>query len=104
MTLESLLTEISERGWKLNNLFQRDNGQWQANIRRDNFITEFGFANTPSEAISITIDKIETAIEVEQKKVSVFSGKTNFEKTPSGDFLAFREKLLGPKQTIKRRI
>jgi len=97
--IESILTEISERGWRLNNLFQREDGNWQANIRRSNFFTEFAVAQTPSEALSICIDRIETAIEAEERKIS-----HTITKTEPTDVSAILSRLIKPAQTIKRRI
>ena len=36
MTVEHLLAGIAERGWRVNNLFQREDGKWQANVCRWN--------------------------------------------------------------------
>ena len=61
MTLEDLLADISSRGWLVNNLFQRDNGTWQANLRTSTHATGYGYANSPALALSLAIDQIESA-------------------------------------------
>lgn len=59
--LETLLDEIAERGWLLSNLFQLDNGTWQANLRTPTHHTDWGRGPTPSIALSLAIDAIESA-------------------------------------------
>ena len=61
MDLTNLLDEISERGWLVNNLFQLDNGTWQANLRTSTHHTAWGRGPTPVLALSIAMDGIEAA-------------------------------------------
>ena|SRR3984885_5125433 len=61
MDLTNLLDEISERGWLVNNLFQLDNGSWQANLRTSTHHTAWGRGLTPVLALSIAMDGIEAA-------------------------------------------
>lgn len=60
-TLEELFAEISDRRWIVNNLFQLANGLWQANLRNNHYATDWGKGCTPHEALSIAIDKLESA-------------------------------------------
>lgn len=99
MSIETLLTEISERGWRVNNLFQLDNGDWQANLRTDSHYTQFGRGRTPSEALSLAIDAIETAKEFQTKTVAY-----SIDKTPSTNLSSILAKLQKPTEPIKRRI
>ena len=73
-SIETTLTEIADRGWLLNNFFQLDSGLWQANLRSATHHTNFAQAESPSEALALCIDLIETAIEPEIKSVEVFTG------------------------------
>ena len=61
--IEDLLTEISERNWRVNNLFQRSDSTWQANLRSATHHTEFALADSPALALALAIDQIERAIE-----------------------------------------
>ena len=45
-TLETVLAEILERGWLVNNLFQLSDGSWQANLRTNLLATEFAYGAT----------------------------------------------------------
>lgn len=63
MTIEDLLTEATDRGWRLNNLFQLDSGLWQANLRSETQITDYGRGPTAAIALSVAMDNIETAVE-----------------------------------------
>ena len=62
MTLESLLSEISERGWLVNNLFQLDSGAWRANLRDNLRATQFADANSPELALALCLDKLESTV------------------------------------------
>ena len=76
MTLETLLDEIASRGWLVNNLFQRDDGSWQANLRTETHHTAFAIAETPALTLALSIDQIETAIESEKPaEVVVYNGQ-----------------------------
>lgn len=65
MTIEDLLTEIVEHGWRLNNLFQRSDGIYQANLRRQveagHWVTDFAIGPTAESALTSCVDKIESA-------------------------------------------
>ena len=67
MTLSSLLTEIAERGWLVNNLFQRDSGLWQANLRTATHACEFAIGTTMEEALSLCLDKLERTVPLIQQ-------------------------------------
>jgi len=98
-SLDTLLTEISERGWLVNNLFQSSTGDWQANLRTNFLYTQYGTGPTPSEALSRAIDAIETAKEFERHAVT-----HSIDKTPSVDLSSILAKLSKPTEPIKRRI
>ena len=61
-TLETVLAEILERGWLVNNLFQLSDGSWQANLRTNLLATEFANGATPLEALALCIDKLECTV------------------------------------------
>ena len=68
MTLSSLLTEIAERGWLVNNLFQLDvGGLWQANLRTATHACEFAIGTTMEEALSLCLDKLERTVPLIQQ-------------------------------------
>lgn len=50
--LDDLLSAISDSSVRVNNLFQRDDGTWQANVREGEECFEFGVGATPYEAMS----------------------------------------------------
>lgn len=52
MTLESLIAEARARGLRVNNLFQLDDGMWQANLR-DVKGTYFNFGEGPTPEIAL---------------------------------------------------
>jgi hypothetical protein len=58
-TLEKLFAEVKQMGARINNLFHRMDGQWQANLRsRDNnSVFQFGFGPTASDAMRSAIAK-----------------------------------------------
>ena len=62
MTLSHLLSTLPNQGLLLNNLFQRDDGLWQANLRTSSQATEFGLGSTPEEAIEETLAKPRIAL------------------------------------------
>ena len=62
MTLPSLLSEIAERCWLVNNLFQRDSGLWQANLRTQTHACEFAIGTTMEEALSLCLDSLERTV------------------------------------------
>lgn len=59
--LEDLLSELSDRGWLVSNLFQRPDGTWQANLRTATHHTDFGLGLTAFDALAAAMDRIETA-------------------------------------------
>ena len=61
-TLETVLAEILDRGWLVNNLFQLSDGSWQANLRTNLLATEFAYGATPLEALALCIDKLERTV------------------------------------------
>lgn len=54
-TIESILDEIAESGWLVNNLFQLADGSWQANLRTSTLATAFGRGPTPTSALDEAI-------------------------------------------------
>lgn len=76
MTLEDLIAEVSRRKLRLNNLFQLDDGRWQANITDGQRFWEFGRGDNAMEALIRAINLtatttpeygIERAIRTEQQ-------------------------------------
>jgi len=59
-TLEELIAYCEDEGFRLNNLFQLDDGSWQANLRSDdeNTFHEFGQGPTHREALVAAMLKI----------------------------------------------
>lgn len=74
LSIESLLGEISSRGWRVNNLYQLDDNSWAANLRSDTHITHFAYGSSLTEALSLCIDKIESAEESEAQETKLFRG------------------------------
>lgn len=62
--LETILAEIWDRGWLVNNLFQLDDGTWQANLRNSTSHLEFARADSPALALALTIDLLDTAEQI----------------------------------------
>jgi len=92
-SIETLLTEILDRGWRLTNLFQLDDGRWQANLRTDTYVTEFARAPTPLLALSLAIDAIETATPLPADEPAVMCEAPGF---------SLRSLLKLPPQTFRR--
>lgn len=86
--LETLLEEIAERGWLVSNLFQRDDGTWQANLRTPTHHTDYGKGPTPVLALSLAIEAIESAEESHETVVSSHQG------TPPWDTVQHNAKAL----------
>lgn len=61
-SLESLISELRDRGWRVNNLFELDDGSWQANLRTNLLATEFAYGDSPLEALALCIDKLERTV------------------------------------------
>lgn len=61
MTLDEAFLEINDNGWLVNNLYQRDDGSWRANLRQadgaGNWFNDFGEGSTPLEALLATMAK-----------------------------------------------
>jgi len=95
-SIETLLSEISERGWLVNNLFQLPSGDWQANLRTHDFITEYGVDTTPSGALSRAIESIETATQYKPEPVT--------HSIAPSDISTILARLIKPSEPIKRRI
>jgi hypothetical protein len=55
-TLEDLLAIVANDGLQVNNLFQIEDGSWQANVRRSLVFHEFGRGATACDALSNAID------------------------------------------------
>jgi hypothetical protein len=70
LSVDSLLMEIAERGWMVNNLFQRDDSTWQANLRTSTHFTHFGVGTTALEALAEAIAVMDDA-QLLPKKESV---------------------------------
>lgn len=51
MTVEQVIDDINLRGLLVNNLFQRDDGTWQANVRGPDCFSQFGRGATPAAAL-----------------------------------------------------
>ena len=51
MTTDEAIAEITAAGFTVNNLFQCNTTQWQANLRSDKGHTQYCIAPTPAEAL-----------------------------------------------------
>jgi hypothetical protein len=49
--ISTLLDEIADRGWFLNNLFQRNDGSWRCNLRDYTVATGWGQGHSSTVAI-----------------------------------------------------
>ena len=96
--IEDILAEISDRGFRLNNLFQLDSGLWQANLRSETHHTSWAQAESAALALSLAIDQIETAIESEAQRTEIYLGPATFEPTN------LRRLISRPQPTCDRRI
>jgi hypothetical protein len=68
MTIEALFAEATTRHLRINNLFERIDGVWQANTCTDDPVAhcyEFGLGATPQEALRAALDKSEEPMPVE---------------------------------------
>lgn len=52
MPLSQLIADANAEGWLINNLFQLDDGSWQANLRSATHITAFGVGPDPTTALT----------------------------------------------------
>lgn len=55
MTLEELIQEVTRQGLRINNLFQLDNGRWQANVTDGTKYWEFGRGDTAIAALEAAL-------------------------------------------------
>lgn len=58
MEIADLVEAIAARGCRLNNLFQRQDGEWQANVCRDGTCFEYGKGPTMRAALSDALSKV----------------------------------------------
>jgi len=61
-TTDDLFAAIAEAGFLVNNLFQCNTRQWQANLRSPAGFTEFGLGRTPAEALDECLHRISALI------------------------------------------
>jgi len=54
-----LITEIADRGFLFNNLFQLSPTQWQCNLRNATHATGFGLGSSPTVAIEAALASVE---------------------------------------------
>lgn len=57
--IEDLLTEINNRGFLLNNLYQLSTGRWYASIRNTDGATALSDADTAELALALALDNID---------------------------------------------
>jgi hypothetical protein len=62
MDLENLFRLVTQRGLLVNNLFQLDERRWQANVTDNSRYWEFGRGETPQEALSAALFKVDTTM------------------------------------------
>lgn len=60
MTVDDLIVEVANRHLRLNNLFQLEDGRWQANITDGERFWEFGRGDTAVEALRAALYKADT--------------------------------------------
>jgi len=110
VTIESLLTEISERGWFVYSARECDHDrtlsgdQWQVTLTKPDAFTgynyvSYGQATTLALALASALDNIESA----ERKIKE-SPTYVLNKTPSVDLSSILTKLSKPLEPIKRRI
>jgi len=62
--IEDALAALKAAGWRLNNLYEQDNGRWVANVRRPNTAggTDLDFArgNSAAEVLRVLAEKLAT--------------------------------------------
>lgn len=65
-TVEELLSEVRKENCRINNLFHRMDGLWQANLRsRDNMqFFEFGYGPSPQDALEKALEKVRKNLRV----------------------------------------
>ena len=62
--LETLIAEINKKGYRINNLFElthSSTGKWQANLNRGDEVWEFGHGDTPYDALSAALLRVENS-------------------------------------------
>jgi hypothetical protein len=63
MTLEALIEKCTAAGLRVNNLFQRENRMWQANLWEwHGPAHDFGMGNTPVEALQRAFDVVKKPV------------------------------------------
>lgn len=62
MTIEQLFAQTAALSLYVNNLFQRHDGRWQANLRDNSECYEFGRGDTPVEALTCAIEKAKKSL------------------------------------------
>ena len=101
-SLDSLLAELADRNWRVNNLFQLRDGSWQANLFSNLRVTDFAYGFTAVEALSLAIDKIENSrLHVLTAQFTTYSIQPANE--PAIDLSRFTSRLTAA-EPIKRRI
>lgn len=100
MTLESLLTEIAEAGFLVNNLFQREDHSWQANLRSADGHTAFAYGHSALDALALCLDLLE---EVEAPIENLESYSISSDNETKANLREVLGKLI-PKQKMNRRI
>jgi len=76
MTLSDLFTEVADRGWLFNNLYQHSATSWRCNLRTATHHTGFGEGHSPESAIESAIDAIADAIESTKSAPVSFQSST----------------------------
>ncbi len=57
MTIESTISSIHEAGFRVLNLFELEDGLWQANVCNDEKAWEFGVGGSPEDALRVALNK-----------------------------------------------
>ena len=68
-----LITEIADRGFLFNNLFQLSPTQWQCNLRNATHATGFGLGSSPTVAIEAALASVERFELIAQTTVGVIA-------------------------------
>lgn len=96
-SIETTLLELAASGWTVNNLFQLSPDLWQCNLRSPSLITDYAIADTPSLALSLAIDKIESAQPIIKHEIVSYN-------EPAKKSISDLLKSIRPKSDFKRRI
>lgn len=65
MTIESVFSEITRRGLRVNNLFQLESGPWRANLTDGKVWFDFGTDETPCGALRDALSKAAAVVEID---------------------------------------